>query len=130
MLGAAPVWQLHVVHTDEKLRRRQGTPTLVRARRVILAAGTFGSTEILLRSQGQGLALSHKLGHQVSSNGDLIAAAYGGKMPVNGVADEDTDPRSVPSAYRVGGPISGFALGTERGSVSSSATPFTAVLPP
>src|SRR4029453_847911 len=91
-LGAAPVWQLHVVHTDEPLRRRQGEPTRVRARRVILAAGTFGSTEILLRSQGEGLVLSHTLGHQVSSNGDLIAAAYGGKTTVNGVADEGTTP--------------------------------------
>ena len=105
---AAPVWQLHVVHTDEKLRRRQGEPTLVRARRVILAAGTFGSTEILLRSQGEGLVLSHKLGHQVSSNGDLIAAAYGGKTAVNGVADEDTDPRPIPAADRVGPTITGM----------------------
>ena len=127
---AAPVWQLHVVHTDEKLRRRQGEPTLVRARRVILAAGTFGSTEILLRSQGEGLVLSHKLGHQVSSNGDLIAAAYGGKTAVNGVADEDTDPRSVPNANPEIGPPTRYALGTERGSVSSSATPFTGILPP
>ena len=107
-LGAAPVWQLHVVHTDEKLRRRQGEPTLVRARRVILAAGTFGSTEILLRSQGEGLVLSHKLGHQVSSNGDLIAAAYGGKTAVNGVADEDTDPRLIPIEDRVGPTITGM----------------------
>jgi cholesterol oxidase len=106
--GAAPVWQLHVVHTDAPLRRRQGAATLVRARRVILAAGTFGSTEILLRSQSQGLALSHKLGQQVSSNGDLIAAAYDGKVTVNGVADEDTDPRSVPVADRIGPTITGM----------------------
>ena len=107
-LGTAPAWQLHVVHTDASLRRRHGTPTLVRAHRVILAAGTFGSTEILLRSRSQGLALSHKLGQQVSSNGDLIAAAYDSEVPVNGVADEDTDPRYVPVADRIGPTITGM----------------------
>jgi cholesterol oxidase len=104
----APVWQLHVVHTDEALRRRQGKPTLLRARRVVLAAGTFGSTEILLRSQRKGFGLSPKLGQQVSSNGDLIVAAYDGKIPVNSVANEDVDPRSVPAPERIGPTITGM----------------------
>lgn len=103
-----PLWQLHVVHTDESLRRRQGGPTLVRARRVVLAAGTFGSTEILLRSRGDTLRLSHKLGHQVSSNGDLIAAAYAGTVAANCVADEDTDPCTVAAAQRIGPTITGM----------------------
>ncbi|NPC56320.1 alpha/beta fold hydrolase [Caenimonas soli] len=107
-VDGAPAWQLHVVHTDEALRRRHGEPTLVRARRVILAAGTFGSTEILMRSQRKGFGLSPKLGHQVSSNGDLIVAAYGGKAPVNCVADEDIDPRSVPAADQIGPTITGM----------------------
>ena len=106
--GAPSVWQLHVVHTDEPLRRRHGRPTLIRARRVVLAAGAFGSTEILLRSQGKDLSLSQKLGHQVSSNGDLIAAAHGGNVTANCVGDEDTDPRCVRAADRVGPTITGM----------------------
>ncbi|WP_167772473.1 alpha/beta fold hydrolase [Ramlibacter henchirensis] len=106
--GGKTVWHLHVVHTDEPLRRRHGTPTVIRARRVVLAAGTFGSTEILLRSQGAGLRLSHKLGHQVSANGDLIAAAYAGKEEANCAADEDVDPRGVADAKRVGPTITGM----------------------
>lgn len=107
-LGPTPVWQLHVVHTDEPLRRRHGKPTLIRAHRVVLAAGTFGSTEILLRSQGTNLRLSPRLGCQVSSNGDLIAAAYGGKARANCVGDEDKDPRFIPAADQVGPTITGM----------------------
>ncbi len=46
------LWLLDVVHTDADLRARQGGPFRLVARNVILAAGTFGSTEILLRSRG------------------------------------------------------------------------------
>ena len=103
-----PVWHLHVVHTDEPLRRRQGKPTVIRARRVVLAAGTFGSTEILLRSKKAGLRLSHKLGHHVSSNGDLIAAAYAGKDDAHCAGNEDVDPTQVPLHQRVGPTITGM----------------------
>jgi choline dehydrogenase-like flavoprotein len=102
------VWHLHVVHTDEPLRRRQGGATVIRARRVVLAAGTFGSTEILLRSQQNGLRLSHKLGHHVSANGDLIAAAYGGRHEANCAGDEDVDPTQVSAHRRVGPTITGM----------------------
>ncbi len=52
---------------------------------VVLAAGTLGSTEILLRSREAGLALSDRLGHRFSANGDIIAFGYGAKTPVNAV---------------------------------------------
>ena len=45
-----PHWKIYVNQTDGHLRDRQLTPFVVRARRVILAAGTLGSTEILSRS--------------------------------------------------------------------------------
>lgn len=44
---------------------------------VILAAGTLGSTEILLRSRTRGLPLSDRVGERFSANGDLIAFGYG-----------------------------------------------------
>ena len=82
-------WVVVLQHTDDKLRLRQGAPFRLRARRVILAAGTLGSTEILLRSRQHGLALSPQLGHRLSANGDLIASVHGLDAAVNAVADED-----------------------------------------
>ncbi len=53
---------------------------------VVLAAGTLGSTEILLRSAAEeGLALSDWIGGRFTSNGDAIALAYNNDIPVNGV---------------------------------------------
>jgi cholesterol oxidase len=52
---------------------------------VVLAAGTLGSTEILLRSREQGLRVSDRLGHGFSANGDIIAFGYGATLPVNAI---------------------------------------------
>jgi choline dehydrogenase-like flavoprotein len=87
--GAA--WVLEVVHTDDKLRLRQGKNKLkLRTRRIILAAGTFGSTEILRRSASGALSFSHLLGHRFSANGDTIAVAYDQDGDVNAVGTEST----------------------------------------
>ena len=58
---------------------------MVEAKTVVLAAGTLGSTEILLRSRERGLGLSDRLGDGFSANGDIIAFALGGKERVNGI---------------------------------------------
>ena len=55
------------------------------AEMVVLAAGTLGTSEILLRSRERGLALSDRLGHGFSANGDIIAFGYGAARPVNAV---------------------------------------------
>jgi len=52
---------------------------------VVLAAGTLGSTEILLRSREHGLPVSDRLGERFSANGDIIAFALGGKGRVNAI---------------------------------------------
>jgi cholesterol oxidase len=57
----------------------------VEARIVVLAGGTIGSTEILLRSRERGLPLSDRLGEHFSANGDIIAFALGAKSRVNAV---------------------------------------------
>jgi choline dehydrogenase-like flavoprotein len=80
-------WVVHVNHTDNHLRDRQPNPFAIRARRVILAAGTLGSTEILLRSRGP-LRFSAQLGRKFSANGDMLVTAYDVTEPVNAVADE------------------------------------------
>jgi choline dehydrogenase-like flavoprotein/phosphodiesterase/alkaline phosphatase D-like protein/pimeloyl-ACP methyl ester carboxylesterase len=92
-------WALDVFYTDEKLRKRQGPPFQIRARKVILAAGTFGTTEILLRSSTHELQFSRALGQHFSSNGDSIFVVYDQKQEVNAVADE-----AMPAAERKVGP--------------------------
>ncbi len=64
---------------------------------VVLAAGTLGSTEILLRSREAGLAVSEELGQRFTGNGDVLAFAYNNNVPVNGIGVGDppvaeTDP--------------------------------------
>jgi cholesterol oxidase len=56
---------------------------------VILAAGTLGSTEILLRSREQGLAVSQHLGERFTGNGDVLAFGYNNNVPVNGIGVGD-----------------------------------------
>lgn len=61
-------------------------PTMfVSADIVVIAAGTLGSTEILLRSQQSGLPLSSKLGHNFTGNGDVLAFAYNTDQVINGI---------------------------------------------
>jgi cholesterol oxidase len=76
-------WQVHFLPTEED--GPAAAPTSVSADIVVLAAGTLGSTEILLRSRERGLALSDRLGHGFSANGDIIAFGYGGKVPVDAI---------------------------------------------
>jgi cholesterol oxidase len=87
--GGGGTWLLHAAHTDGALRKRQGAAAPLRARNVILAAGTFGSTELLLRAWKDGVPIApRRLGAQFSANGDAIAAIYGHPMQANAVAEE------------------------------------------
>jgi cholesterol oxidase len=78
-------WRVHFERQDGKPTSNTAGAMSVDADIVVLAAGTLGSTEILLRSRVQGLALSGRLGDRFSANGDIIAFGYGGKGPVNGI---------------------------------------------
>ncbi len=57
----------------------------VTADTVVLAAGTLGSTEILLRSRAKGLAVSDQLGKGLSGNGDVMAFGYNNDVLINGI---------------------------------------------
>jgi len=74
-------WRIHVAPTDGK----DAAARCVDAKTVVLAAGTLGSTEILLRSREHGLPLSDCLGEHFSANGDIIAFALGAQSRVNAV---------------------------------------------
>ena len=76
-------WRVHAERYGAKTDA--GERFLIEAPVVVLAAGTLGSTEILLRSRERGLAVSDKLGTRFSANGDLIAFGYGAKTVVNAV---------------------------------------------
>ena len=76
-------WSVHVARADGASEAK--AKLTISADAVILAAGTLGSTEILLRSRERGLGLSDRLGERFSANGDIIAFGYGAKIPVNAV---------------------------------------------
>ncbi len=81
------LWQVETVYTDGSLRKRHA-PMPVQARKVILAAGTLGSTEILLRSRSPRLHLSARLGERFSCNGDNLVALHAGPRAVHGTDEE------------------------------------------
>jgi len=74
-------WRVYFTPSDNT----DASTGFVDASTVVLAAGTLGSTEILLRSRERGLGLSDRLGEGFSANGDIIAFALGGSERVNGV---------------------------------------------
>lgn len=76
-------WRVHLTRLDGT--RGDDAHLGMEADVVILAAGTLGSTEILLRSAREGLALSARLGERFSANGDIIAFGYGLHVRVNGI---------------------------------------------
>lgn len=58
---------------------------IIRANVVILAAGTLGSTEIMLRSATHGLRASSRVGHRFSGNGDMVGFAYNTDREINAI---------------------------------------------
>ena len=77
-----------LVHFEPRGAGREvfDAPTqFVEADIVIIAAGTLGSTEILLRSKQNGLALSDMLGKRFTGNGDALAFSYNNDQKINGI---------------------------------------------
>ncbi|WP_371811959.1 alkaline phosphatase D family protein [Ruegeria sp. R13_0] len=104
-------WVVNTVYTNAALRERHsdanGDPEVVRvrARKVIVAAGTLGSTEILLRSKSEGLVVSDAMiGKRCSTNGDMLVADYNTSARVNNVASEQVQP----SQRQIGPTITGI----------------------
>ncbi|MDE2565199.1 MAG: alpha/beta fold hydrolase, partial [Burkholderiales bacterium] len=100
-------WIVHWHCTERADRPAGGEAFKLRARRVVLAAGTLGSTEILLRSKALGLGLSPQLGAGFSTNGDGLVAGMRHPTPVHAVADPESDPADA-QARRVGPTITGL----------------------
>ncbi|TCO75532.1 alpha/beta fold hydrolase [Chromatocurvus halotolerans] len=85
-------WQLQVTDLSDDA----ATPRVLTANIVILSAGTFGSTEILLRSRKENvLEFSSRLGKRLSGNGDVLGFGYNNYWAL----DDEKKPRPV---YGVG----------------------------
>jgi cholesterol oxidase len=80
-------WSVRTIYTDADLRRRH-RPVEILARHVILAAGTLGSTEILMRSRSPEFRVSRKLGEQFSCNGDNLVALHDHPNPAHSTTHE------------------------------------------
>jgi len=76
-------WSVSVYNSADETKK-----VTIKAKTVILAAGTLGSTQIMLRSKANGLSCSDTLGHGFSGNGDVLAFGYNSYWKDN---DETTD---------------------------------------
>ncbi len=105
----------YVVHHDDGEGRstRELPERVVHCSRLVLAAGTFGTTFLLLRSRASLPGLSRRLGTRFSGNGDLLTlllgaqTAQGAGRPVDGSVGP-----VITSAIRVPDRVDG---GTGRG---------------
>jgi cholesterol oxidase len=82
-------FEIDIAVLDDDQVEQQGT---VRAKQVVVAAGTLGSAEILLKSREKGglTGLSDKLGHFFSGNGDFL-------IPKTVNTPRNLEPKSGPS---------------------------------
>ena len=110
-------WTVHYVHHDEQA---EGTPTdtsalpkvTLTADHLVLSAGTFGSTYLLLRNRAALPGLSSRIGTGFSGNGDLLTFAV--RCMQEGIGGDRVpriiDPARGPvitSAIRVGDALDG-----------------------
>lgn len=78
-------WLVHYQVLDTGREKFDAPLLTVSADIVVLAAGTLGSTEILLRSKEKGLPVSDQVGKGFSGNGDVLGFAYNNEAPIQGI---------------------------------------------
>ncbi len=98
-------WRVYYRVIDGGADKFSAPERFITADHVILAAGTLGSTEILLRSAARGLSLSNRLGHNFTGNGDVLGFAYNADSPVHGIGFGSREPEQM---MPVGPTISGI----------------------
>ncbi len=82
-------WLVYYEPIDGKRATFDGALLRVAADIVVLAAGTLGSTEILLRSAQKGLPLSSQLGEHFSGNGDVLGFCENANVVISGIGFGD-----------------------------------------
>lgn len=88
-------WRVYYQLVDMGREQFDAPLQFLTADHVILAAGTLGSTEILLRSRAAGLRTSGQLGRRFSGNGDVLAFGYNLDTPVNAIGHGDSPPEEI-----------------------------------
>ncbi len=88
-------WQVHY-HLPETGRAAFDSPELtVTADIVMVAAGTLGSNEIMLRSKAKGLSVSDQLGKGFTGNGDVLGFGYNCDEKIQGIGFGDLNPAEM-----------------------------------
>lgn len=126
-------WRVHYQLLDSGREAFDAPTMFLTADIVILAAGTLGTTEILLRSREKGFPLSDKLGRGFSGNGDFLGLGYNGDEPIHGIGLGP--PRSRPGEPSVGPGTTGMidllerdGLLIEEGAIPGGFSPFFAAV--
>ncbi len=90
------MWSVYVVFSSSQLRQTQPIPLKLQCKHLVVAAGSIGSTELLLRSEYRAMQnqtaplFSKELGEHFYGNGDMIASVVNRSERVNMVADDAT----------------------------------------
>ena len=92
-------WRVHYAALSANDRETKS----IDADHVIVAGGSLGSTEILMRSASRGLALSNALGTRLSTNGDMLGFCYNGDTPTNLLGE-----RAAQASGTVGNALMGY----------------------
>lgn len=86
---AGNLWRVHYIARPAGAPLRRGS---VLAARVVVAAGSLGSSQIMLRSAAMGLALPAALGTRVSANGDYLGIGYNSAVQTDSVGFGEASP--------------------------------------
>ncbi|WP_163713818.1 GMC family oxidoreductase N-terminal domain-containing protein [Mangrovibacterium lignilyticum] len=78
-------WLVYFNVFDTGRQRFDAPPLFVKGAKVIVSAGSLGSTEILMRSAKEGLELSPMLGKHFTGNGDVLGFGYNNDEPIHGI---------------------------------------------
>jgi len=109
------VWAVYYKPTDEQEipERWRSGERFVLADRVVLGAGSLGSTEILLRSKKGGLVLSDQLGRHYSGNGDSLGFATGISRKVASFGNQSSTNEAQDYNFAIGPCITSVTKVTE-----------------
>ena len=89
-------WLVQCQLLEEGRELFNAPPMIISADIVVIAAGTLGSTEILLRSAQKGLTLSGRLGFNFTGNADVLGFGYNGDEVINGIGWGHRAPGQIP----------------------------------
>src|SRR4029079_981167 len=110
--GADGGWKVHYQLLHAGRESYEAETLFVAGDMVILAAGSLGSTEILLRSRDAGkLTVSARLGDGFSGNGDVLGFGYNTAHEIRSVglgAKPPADGRALDEHRAIGPTITGI----------------------